>query len=130
MRYIIQTALQPHSLCPNENAVFFSLSAEYSSICQHQLFKSRVENHLASGVTSSISEEDIFIYLCSAKLISFEIDSLSKELNCAEQEYMNMSPPLVDLATPMHLASFKASRVTSARGSGNESFLVTSFKFL
>ena len=34
-----------------------------------------------------------FIYSCSAQLISFEVDSISKEINCAEHEYMNMSPP-------------------------------------
>ena len=48
-----------------------------------------------SGVASSISEGDIFIYSCSAKLISFEIDSISIEINCAEHEYMNMSPSLL-----------------------------------
>ena len=54
-----------------------------------------------SGVASSISEGDIFIYLCSAQLISFEIESISKEINCAEPEYMNMSPSLIELATPL-----------------------------
>ena len=39
-------------------------------------------------VASSISVGDIFIYSCSAQLISFEIES--KEINCAEHEYMNM----------------------------------------
>ena len=32
---------------------------------------------VASGVASSISEGDIFIYLCSAQLTSFEIDLIS-----------------------------------------------------
>ena len=54
-----------------------------------------------SGVASSISEGDIFIYLCSAQLTPFEIDSISKEINCAEQKYMNMSPSLIELATPL-----------------------------
>ena len=54
-----------------------------------------------SSVASSISEGDIFIYSCSAQLISFEIDSISKEINCAEHEYMNMSPSLIELATPL-----------------------------
>ena len=45
-----------------------------------------------------ISEGDIFIYSCSAQLISFEIESTSKEINCAEHEYMNMSPSLIALA--------------------------------
>ena len=54
-----------------------------------------------SGVASSISEGDIFIYSCSEQLSSFEIDLISKELNCPEQEYMNMSPSLIELATPL-----------------------------
>ena len=53
-----------------------------------------------SGVASAISEGDVFIYSCSAQLSSFEVDSISKEINCAEHEYMNMSPSLVALATP------------------------------
>ena len=52
---------------------------------------------LSSGA-SAISEGDIFIYSCSAQLISFEVDSISKEINCAEHEYMNMSPSLIALA--------------------------------
>ena len=52
-----------------------------------------------SGGASAISEGDIFIYSCSAQLISFEIESTSKEINCAEHEYMNMSPSLIALAT-------------------------------
>ena len=40
-----------------------------------------------SGAASSISEGDIFIYSCSGQLSSFEIDLISKELNCAEQIY-------------------------------------------
>ena len=54
-----------------------------------------------SGVASSISEGDIFIYLCSAQLTPFEIDSISKEINCAEQKYMNMSPSLIELVMPL-----------------------------
>ena len=53
------------------------------------------------GVASSISGGDIFIYSCSAQLISFEIESVSKEINCAEHEYMNMSPSLIEMATPL-----------------------------
>ena len=56
--------------------------------------------HSISGVASLISEGDIFLYLCSAQLTSFEIDLVLKEINCAEQEYMNMSPSLIELATP------------------------------
>ena len=54
-----------------------------------------------SGVASSISEGDISIYSCSAQLSSFEIKSISKELNCPEHKYMNMSPSLIELATPL-----------------------------
>ena len=53
------------------------------------------------SVASAISEGDIFIYSCSAQLISFEVDSISKEINCAEHEYMNMSPSLIGLAPPL-----------------------------
>ena len=60
---------------------------------------------IASGVVRSISEGDIFIYSYSAQLISFEIDSISKEINCAEHEYMNMSPSLIELATPLIIAT-------------------------
>ena len=54
-----------------------------------------------SGAASSISEGAIFIYSCSGQLCSFEIDLISKELNCAEHEYMNMAPSLIELATPL-----------------------------
>ena len=54
-----------------------------------------------SGIVSSISEADIFIYSCSAQLISFEIKSISKEVNCAEHKFMNMSPSLIELAMPL-----------------------------
>ena len=54
-----------------------------------------------SGVASSISEGDIFIYSCFAQLISFEIKSISKEINCAKHKYVNMSPSLIELATPL-----------------------------
>ena len=51
-----------------------------------------------SSGASAISEGDLFIYSCSAQLISFEIESTSREINCAEHEYMNMSPSLIALA--------------------------------
>ena len=54
-----------------------------------------------SSGASAISEGDIFIYSCSAQLISFKVDSISKEINCAEHEYMNMSPSLIALAPPL-----------------------------
>ena len=59
----------------------------------------------SSGVASSISEGDIFINLCSAQLTSFEIDLISKEINCAEHEYMNMFASLIELAMPLMSSS-------------------------
>ena len=49
---------------------------------------------LFCGVASSISEGDIFIYSRSAQLISFEIKSISKEVNCAEHKYIYEYVPL------------------------------------
>ena len=34
-------------------------------------------------------------------IISFEIKLISKEVNCAEHKYMNMSPSLIELVTPL-----------------------------
>ena len=48
----------------------------------------RFEFVATSGVASSISEGDTFIYSCSAQLISFEIKSILKEVNCAEHKYI------------------------------------------
>ena len=47
------------------------------------------------------------MYSCSAQLISFEVDSISKEINCAEHEYMNMSPSLIALAPLLNLINFR-----------------------
>ena len=70
-------------------------------------FLSKLRKPDCSGA-SAISEGDIFIYSCSAQLISVEIestslevDSISKEINCAEHEYMNLSPSLIALAPPL-----------------------------
>ena len=62
---------------------------------------------LNSGVASVISEGGIFIYSRSAQLISFEIESTPKKIDCAEHEYMNMSPSLIALVTPLILNDFK-----------------------
>ena len=59
----------------------------------------------ASSVARAIREGGIFIYSCSAQLISFEVDLISKEINCAEHEYMNVSPSLIALATPLEGAA-------------------------
>ena len=61
--------------------------------------------NFTSGVASAISEGDIFIYSCSTQLISFEVDSISKEINCAQHEYMNMSPSLIALTTPLYFTN-------------------------
>ena len=41
------------------------------------------------------------MYSCSGQLSSFEIDLISKELNCQEHEYMNMAPSLIELAAQL-----------------------------
>ena len=64
----------------------------------------------SSGVASSISGGDIFIYSCSAQLNAFEIDSISKEINCTEHEYMNMSPSRSELATPLPASLMKVTQ--------------------
>ena len=49
--------------------------------------KNELENGLVgSGVASSISGRDIFIYSSCAQIISFEMESISKKINCAERE--------------------------------------------
>ena len=60
-----------------------------------------IDRAKCSGAASSISEGAIFIYSCSGQLSSFEIKSISKELNCPEHEYMNMAPSLIELAAPL-----------------------------
>ena len=67
---------------------------------EREMWEEKFEAELKiSGVASAISEGDLFIYSGSAQLIFFEIESTSKEINCAEHEYMNMSPSLIALAT-------------------------------
>ena len=66
-----------------------------TSYVQYRGINTRVA---CSSGASAISEGDIFIYSCSVRLISFEIESTSKEINCAEHEYINMSPSLIALA--------------------------------
>jgi hypothetical protein len=48
-----------------------------------------------SGVTRALIEGGgcIFVYSCSARLISFEMNLNSKEIRRAEHEYMNIHPP-------------------------------------
>ena len=56
-----------------------------------------------SGVASLISGGEIFIYSCSVQLISFKTESISKEINCAVHECMNISPSLIE-----HLYMFRS----------------------
>ena len=63
--------------------IFLSVIAQSMSVI-------RTEEIVDSGVASAISEGDIFIYSCSAQLISFQIESTSKEINCAEHEYLTI----------------------------------------
>ena len=79
------------------------------------IFQSSTYHIDGSGVASSISEGDIFIYSCSAQLISFEIKSILKKVNCAEHKYMNMSPSLIELAT--RLLDATLAKMGGCRGS-------------
>ncbi len=58
-----------------------------------------------SGVTRAlIGGGCIFIYSCSARRISFEMNLISKEIRRAEHEYMNIHPPpppINALVTPL-----------------------------
>ncbi len=47
----------------------------------------------SSGVTRALIGGCIFIYSCSARRISFEMNLISKEIRRAEHEYMNIHPP-------------------------------------
>ncbi len=51
----------------------------------------------SSGVTRALIGGGggvcIFIYSCSARRISFEMNLISKEIRRAEHEYMNIHPP-------------------------------------
>ena len=66
-----------------------------------------------SGIASSISEGDILVYSCSAQLISFEIDSIPKEIDGAEHEYINMSPSCTCRAGDATVGTRYAAPVTS-----------------
>ena len=86
-----------------------SLSGTLPGICK--LFSLIVQlacswaRKVSSDVASSISEGDIFLYLCSAQLTSFKIDLISKEINCEEQGYMNVSNSLIELVTPLNVST-------------------------
>ena len=73
--------------------------SQHKIVAHYKRFE--IRRVFSSGVASSISEGDIFIYLCSAQLTSLKIDLISKEIDGAEHEYMNMSPSLIELATPL-----------------------------
>ena len=58
---------------------------------------------------------DIADLVQNTLVIFIEIDSFSKEINCAEHEYMNMSPSLIELATPLFKAKLQGSIVKRIR---------------
>ena len=79
---------------------------------------------LSRGVTRALiwGGGCIFIYSCSARRISFEMNLISKEIRRAEHEYMNIHPPppINALVTPLllryyiaHLANFPMQRITA-----------------
>ncbi len=65
---------------------------------------------IISGVTRALIGWCIFIYPCSARRISFEIEFISKEIRRAEHEYMNIHPPppppINALVTPLMIIPF------------------------
>ncbi len=55
-----------------------------------------MHERVTSGVTRALIGGGggcIFIYSCSARRISFEMNLISKEIRRAEHEYMNIHPP-------------------------------------
>ena len=86
---------QLHSL---KRQVYADWTSVSFPLCQRSSLIWRKVTNRISGAASSISGGAIFIYSCSGQLSSFEIDLISKELNCPEHEYMNMTASLIELA--------------------------------
>ena len=85
---------QPYVITGSVNVDDDSMKTElYMNTAATSIISGNI-NRGTSSVVSAISERDIFIYSCSARSISFEIDSISKEISCAEHEYMNIYVPL------------------------------------
>ena len=59
--------------------------------------------HIFRAVARTLIGGCIFIYSSSARLTSFEINFISKEISRAEPEYMNIHPPISALATALHI---------------------------
>ena len=64
--------------------------------------------------------ECIFIYSGRARLVSFEIKLISKEVSRAEPEYMNIHPPISVLATALKLSLANKHNDTSKNSLLNE----------
>ena len=52
-----------------------------------------IENNFRAVAGALIGGGSIFIYSGAARLVSFEIKLISKEVSRAEPEYMNIHPP-------------------------------------
>ena len=100
-RVIRNTVFERRQQCENQEEFLYLkltfINEEHKRRALSVINRSNVKIQFSSGA-SAISEGDIFIYSCSARLISFEIESTSKEINCAEHEYINTSPSPIALA--------------------------------
>ena len=87
-----------------------SRSIQMSSLCR---FTSRRQAEWTRAVARTLIGGGgcIFIYSGSARLVSFEIKLISKEISRAEPEYMNIHPPppISVLATALEWTPLQAS---------------------
>ena len=79
----------------------FSVSQYLVSFLSGLGFQSKQIRSLLTSFTRREVGKTYGIYSCSAQLTFFEIESISKEISCAEHEYMNMPPSRIELATPL-----------------------------
>ena len=79
------------------------------SVFHNKVFQVEMSHTLrASARTLMGGGGGIFIYSGSARLISFEINFISKETSWAEPEYMNIHPPPINtLAPALHMLALK-----------------------
>ena len=71
------------------------------SLSYHHCYKTT--NNICRAVARALIGGCIFIYSGSARLISFEMKLISKEVSRAELEYMNIHTPISVLATALNI---------------------------
>ena len=83
-------------------AFYLQLYFLYHHIYRHLIVTNGNFNfsHRASG-RALIGGGGIFLYSVPARLVSFEIKLISKDVSRAEPEYMNIHPPISVLATAL-----------------------------